>query len=405
MDGMEISRNLSLFKELVQCNYPMYFWEYDGHGQLIDTNCPELALNTVFVNTGCMDYMLEYGREHSLPIILSAKAGLMWGAVYFRREETPERVYVLGPVFTTEMSFSALERNLLGKQIPLAWRAGLMASLRELPVVSTINFLQYTVMLHYCVTGERVSNSSLHFQSSFPADGEAGSPQDDKRDRHATYTAEQALLRMVREGDKNYASVIGRATTISTGVGIQVKDPLRHAKTSGTVFTSLCVRAAIEGGLSPESAYSRGDAYLESIEACTTVSEVIAINHAMYDDFIECVHKLRVNSSLSPTIQSCIDYIELHTDEKLLLESLAERFGYTKYYLSRRFRDETGEGINDYIKYARVERAKLLLSTTNLPIQKITEQLSFCSRSHFSQVFQAVVGQTPVEYRKQHQRL
>lgn len=405
MDGMEISRNLALFKELIQCNYPLYFWEYDSHGQLIDTNCPELAMNTVFVNTGCMDYMLEYGLEHSLPVILSAKAGLMWGAVYSRREEMLERAYILGPVFNTEMSFSDLERNLLGKQIPLVWKEGLMKSLRSLPVVSTINFLQYAVMLHYCVTGERVSNSSLHFQGNFSADGETGGLQETKRDRHATYAAEQALLRMVREGDKNYASAIGRATTISTGVGIHVKDPLRHAKTSGTVFTSLCVRAAIEGGLSPESAYSRGDAYLESIEACTTVSEVTAINHAMYDDFIECVHKLRVNPDLSPAIQSCIDYIELHTDEKLLLEHLAERLGYTKYYLSRRFREETGEGINDYIKYARMERAKLLLSTTNLPVQKITEQLCFCSRSHFSQVFLEVVGQTPVEYRKQHQRL
>ena len=48
---------------------------------------------------------------------------------------------------------------------------------------------------------------------------------------------------------------------------MQSSDVLRQSKTSIIVFTSLVCRAAIEGGLSPEEAYSLGDSYIQTAEA------------------------------------------------------------------------------------------------------------------------------------------
>nr|MCR5826633.1 AraC family transcriptional regulator [Oscillospiraceae bacterium] len=77
--------------------------------------------------------------------------------------------------------------------------------------------------------------------------------------------------------------------------------------------------------------------------------------------------------------------------------------GYAEYYLSRKFKAETGLSINNYIKIVKVERAKTLLLSTNLDIQEICDLLGFGSRSFFSQTFRKIVGVPPAAYREQHQ--
>ena len=64
------------------------------------------------------------------------------------------------------------------------------------------------------------------------------------------------MLQMVRTGDLNYKQALSNCMSISAGVPVQSSDVLRQSKTSIIVFTSLVCRAAIEGGLSPEEAYS-----------------------------------------------------------------------------------------------------------------------------------------------------
>lgn len=103
---------------------------------------------------------------------------------------------------------------------------------------------------------------------------------------------------------------------------------------------------------------------------------------------------------VSRQIRACCDYIELHAEDDLSMEALARQAGYSKYYLSRKFKEETGATVTEYIKAARMERAKLLLAATELSVQEISEKLHFCSRSYFSTVFLQTVGCTPTEYRE-----
>ena len=73
--------------------------------------------------------------------------------------------------------------------------------------------------------------------------------------------------------------------------------------------------------------------------------------------------------------------------------------GYSVTYFTRRFREETGFGISDYVKAARVERAKILLETTQSSVQDISDKLGFTTRNYFTKCFRDVTGMTPVEYR------
>lgn len=111
-----------------------------------------------------------------------------------------------------------------------------------------------------------------------------------------------------------------------------------------------------------------------------------------------------VNPNLSKAIQICCDYIEQNAEGDLSIESIAKRVGYTEYYLSRKFKEEVHVSINNYIKIARVERAKFLLGCTSLSIQDIAERLHFCSRSYFGEAFRSIVGCSPVEYRQNYKK-
>ena len=208
------------------------------------------------------------------------------------------------------------------------------------------------------------------------------------------------MLQMVRTGDMNYKQALSNSMSISAGVPVQSSDVLRQSKTSIIVFTSLVCRAAIEGGLSPEEAYSLGDSYIQAAESAKSLDELSPLAMMMYDDFIRRVHKHRTNPNLSRQIQKCVDYIEMNLDKKIVAEDLAALVGYTEYYLTHKFKEETGLSVTNYVKFAKVERAKVLLKSTPFSVREISEQLGFATRNYFRAVFQQVTGKTPMEFRE-----
>ena len=109
---------------------------------------------------------------------------------------------------------------------------------------------------------------------------------------------------------------------------------------------------------------------------------------------------MRTNPDYSHAIQKCCDYIELSLDRKIRTADLAALVGYTEYYLTEKFKKETGQSVSSYIRFVKVERAKILLETTDLSIKEIADQLAFNTVNYFIQSFREVTGYTPAQYRK-----
>ena len=398
---VDIEQNLALFQELLCCGGNIYLWQYDADGQLLSSNCPHESLfGAAFSFLGCKERALSVGQKGGLPQAVGTTFGLLWGIDFVRRNGELERMYVIGPVFSHNVSKRDIEtgcRHYEGEDITLAWKHRLINAYEEVPIVQHILFTRYLLMLHYCLTGEKLDASDTTIQQSFAN----AAPSAAGRDRHRGWMSEQALLHMVRNGDLNYKNALNDSLLISEGVPVHGKDPLRQAKTSVIVFTSIVCRAAIEGGLPPEAAYSLGDSYMQSAENALTYDEIRAVPILMYDDFIRQVHKAKQNPKLSAPIARCRDYIEIHPEKKIRAKDLAELVGYTEYYLTRRFKEETGLSVSDYVQNAKIGRAKVLLQSTNLSIQEISEQLCFGSRNYFSRIFSEAEGCTPTQFREQ----
>ena len=155
----------------------------------------------------------------------------------------------------------------------------------------------------------------------------------------------------------------------------------------------------IEGGLTPELAYTVGDSYIRQIEDSRHLSEIPHITHTMYEEFIRRVHNQKHSPVKSRKIRDIMDYIENHAGEKLTVAELAAHAGYSESSLSHKFKQETGMSINAYIKTVRIEKARLLLETTKDSVQDIAVRVGFYGRSHLARAFQELVGMGPLEYR------
>lgn len=400
---MDIHEKVSLLQELVACCDAISTWCYDAKGELLFSNCTdETVLNTAFSAFGCRSILMEHTNIWNNPFLLGTSLGLVWGAAFEREDGVLRRFWLLGPVFyaTTTKGQIELGYDLYrGLELSVAWKEQFMQAAARLPVVTNVLLGRYLLMLHYCLTGQTLHYSDIVMPTELLRPAKPAEPT--KRDRYQVYAAERALLDMVRNGDLNYAEAFSNSSLLSSGVPVSGPDPLRQVKSSITVFTSLVCRAAIEGGLSPEEAYSLGDAYIQRAENARSQQELLNLPATMYDDFIHRVHRCRTNPRYSPMVQKCVDYIDLHLEQKIQAADLAAQLGYDDYYITRRFKRETGYSLTNYIKFAKIERAKVLLQSTRLTVQQIDDGLGFTTRSYFIQCFKAVTGRTPTAWRAQ----
>lgn len=109
----------------------------------------------------------------------------------------------------------------------------------------------------------------------------------------------------------------------------------------------------------------------------------------------------RSDSSLRRTSSPVREYIEENfAKEEMSLETLAARFNYNKFYLARRFKEEYGMTVNQFITQKRVTEAKHLLRFSDLNIAEIAKASGFDDPNYFARVFKAVEGIPPKVFRK-----
>ncbi len=94
-------------------------------------------------------------------------------------------------------------------------------------------------------------------------------------------------------------------------------------------------------------------------------------------------------------------YIDLHFQESVTLDALAELSHLNKYYISHRFTQEYGVSPISYLLDRRIECAKQHLDGTDLSVSSIAQICGFSSQSYFSQAFKKATGVSPNRYKRQ----
>lgn len=95
-------------------------------------------------------------------------------------------------------------------------------------------------------------------------------------------------------------------------------------------------------------------------------------------------------------------YIEVHVEDRLLLNEVAGVFGLSPNYLSSLFKKTCNIGFTEYVTQKKISLAKTLLLEENLKIYEAADRLGFESAFYFSKVFKKVEGISPREFIQQH---
>lgn len=91
---------------------------------------------------------------------------------------------------------------------------------------------------------------------------------------------------------------------------------------------------------------------------------------------------------------------EMVYDSRFSLTTFADRVGFSSGYLSGVFKDIYGVTFQDYVTEKRMEKAKLLLLTSNMKNYEIAEAIGFDDVNYFSTRFKKHFGTTPKKYKQ-----
>ena len=98
-------------------------------------------------------------------------------------------------------------------------------------------------------------------------------------------------------------------------------------------------------------------------------------------------------------IETVIDYIESHLDEKLDLEKVSEAVHYSKYHLHRMFNNTVGMTIHDYVQRRQLTEAAKLLVFSSKPILEVAFFCGYESQQAFTSAFKSMYKVPPAQYR------
>ena len=403
---MTVNEKLSFFIELLRCSYNVFLWSYTPDLKLLSSNCPPDTSAGEMISLADFSVSIsEYVQSgQRFPLILDTLPGLLYVAAFEYEDSELVRIHILGPASTGRNSQILLRTELDRRNLSVRLRSVIFRYIDKIPLIPTTQFFQITVMFHYCVTGEHISNEEIQF-----AHGNDSSASDEIQsisgEHRGIWAAEQTLFQMFREGNPDYQKALAKSSSLSSGIRLDTGDSLRQQKNSVLVLLTLCSRATIEGGLSPSVSYTLNDQYAGMIEECRTTSSLSALARTMLDDYMQRVRRAKTDDGLSPQIRSACEYITMHPQESFRISDLAERSGYTEYYFSHKFKKETGMSVADYLRKVKINHARTLLCGSQMTIQEISEELGFASRSYFSSSFQKETGMSPSEYRKKNLKL
>ena len=116
--------------------------------------------------------------------------------------------------------------------------------------------------------------------------------------------------------------------------------------------------------------------------------------------YLDAPQKNNVGKGRDEDFLRVLDHIEHHLSEEITLDDLCELVGLERSYLITRFKKSFGFSPMRYVGIVRVERAKLLLSTTDKSITEVAYEVGFGSIHYFCRYFKRSVGVPPNEYRE-----
>lgn len=130
-----------------------------------------------------------------------------------------------------------------------------------------------------------------------------------------------------------------------------------------------------------------------------SLANVLAV-HVLRNYTAAGVEPRRFTGGLSGRrLRRVLSYIAENHEHELTLEDIAGEAAMSTFHFAREFKRATGTTPHQHLIRFRVERAKALLSESQLPLAEVGLRTGFSHQSHFTRLFRRLTGTTPQSYR------
>jgi len=215
------------------------------------------------------------------------------------------------------------------------------------------------------------------------------------------YKNENAIMAAISKGDKEE---IKKFTTGFSDPYLEKRvpeSPIRGSKNLLVVLNTLCRIAAKNGGVHPIYIHSISEKFAILIERAPNLPYLIDLQKRMLEEYCDFVSEYSTRE-YSAIVKKAVNYIKLHFESPLTLQGIAETIHVNASHLSRKFKDDTGMSLIDFINHIRIEAAKIYLKNNTSSITEIAFIVGFNDVNYFSRVFKKLIGLTPSQYRHKH---
>lgn len=276
--------------------------------------------------------------------------------------------------------------------------------LKRIPHISKFSLISKLVFINYCIYEEVKTPSDFLTDYSSP---KALSPEIvqtnyDKKENYVynkSYVLEEAILKLVRTGNiEGFNSLLFNDDNFH--IGVTSNNAIRQLKNNIIINTTVCTRAAIDGGLEYDTAYELSDHFIQLTEQTDNPDILYELLSKIAYTFAEKVSQAQTPTSADGRLQKAILYIKQNTNQHITVGDVARYVGFSKSYFSTYFKENLGFSVSDFILRCKLEEGRRLLQFTNKPISTISTFLCFSSQSHFQTAFKKQFGMTPNEYRR-----
>lgn len=99
-------------------------------------------------------------------------------------------------------------------------------------------------------------------------------------------------------------------------------------------------------------------------------------------------------------MEAAAQYINHNFMESITLPMIADKYGMSDSYFSRRFKQVTGFGFKEYLNMVRIRHACELLVSTDWSVTRISEECGYMDSNYFGDAFRKIKHVSPREFRK-----
>ena len=177
-------------------------------------------------------------------------------------------------------------------------------------------------------------------------------------------------------------------------------DYIRSVKNYLISLNSILYTNACNSPICKKMLYEKRVYMIKEIEKKSNVDSLYSLGEGLISFHLD-IQKVEGIKNNNPIIMEALDYIYNNLDEDLTLGKVSKAIHISTSYLSCLFSKCMGYSFSDFINKVRINKSKLLLQNTSLPLLDISMECGFSSHSYFCYVFKKTEGITPKEYRNQ----